>query len=266
MSKYQALIDALEAPGLSDFPWLAFGPSNGAAPPDHYYEVVAVRSDAQVQVICQAPRGLDVACTADMNYIAEANPSTIRALLADLEGAKKALAALAQQAQEPITVEAVAEVVDRRDGEGDRLDWLIEGGIDALPTGVVLMMSHRPITNNDGHGEVYTTPPASQEQADEIARLKRKISNLEEGLSAYHKLLTDQEQAQQPTPPAPQVPAPVDEREAFELWLTTEAYYSHDLRRTVEGPYVNDEVDHAWDAWQARAALQSPAPQTKDQP
>jgi hypothetical protein len=54
-----------------------------------------------------------------------------------------------------------------------------------------------------------------------------------------------------------------DEREAFELWLTTEAYYSHDLRRTVEGPYVNDEVDHAWDAWQARAALQSPAPQTK---
>lgn len=89
MSKYQALIDALEAPGLSDFPWVAFGPSNDAAPPDYYNEVVAVRSDAQVQVICQAPRGLDGACTADMAYIAEANPATIRALLADLKRAEK---------------------------------------------------------------------------------------------------------------------------------------------------------------------------------
>lgn len=91
MSKYQTLIDALEAPGLSDCPWVAFGPSNGAAPPDYYNEVVAVRSDAQVQVICHAPRGLDGACTADTTYIAEANPSTIRALLADLEMAEKAL-------------------------------------------------------------------------------------------------------------------------------------------------------------------------------
>ena len=89
MSKYQALIDALEAPGLSDCPWVAFGPSNDAAPPDYYNEVVAVRSDAQVQVICHAPRGLDGACTADTTYIAEANPSTIRAILADLERAEK---------------------------------------------------------------------------------------------------------------------------------------------------------------------------------
>lgn len=89
MSKYQALIDALEAPGLSDCPWVAFGPSNGAAPPDYYNEVVAVRGDAQVQVICHAPRGLDGACTADTTYIAEANPATIRALLADLERAEK---------------------------------------------------------------------------------------------------------------------------------------------------------------------------------
>ena len=89
MSKYQALIDALEAPGLSDCPWVAFGPSNGAAPPDYYNEVVAVRGDAQVQVICHAPRGLDGACTADTTYIAEANPATIRAILADLERAEK---------------------------------------------------------------------------------------------------------------------------------------------------------------------------------
>lgn len=102
MSKYQTLIDALAAEGLSDFPWMAFGPSNDAAPPDYYDEVVAVRSDAQVQVICRAPRDRDDACTADMTYIAKANPVTVRALLADLEVAEKALAALAQQPQEPV--------------------------------------------------------------------------------------------------------------------------------------------------------------------
>lgn len=91
MSKYQTLIDALAAEGLSDFPWEAFGPSNDAAPPDYYDEVVAVRSDAQVQVICRGPRDRDDACTADMTYIAEANPATVRALLADLEVAEKAL-------------------------------------------------------------------------------------------------------------------------------------------------------------------------------
>lgn len=92
MSKYQTLTDALAAEGLSDFPWMAFGPSNDAAPPDYYDEVVAVRSDAQVQVICRAPRDRDDACTADMTYIAEANPATVRALLADLEVAEKAQA------------------------------------------------------------------------------------------------------------------------------------------------------------------------------
>lgn len=47
-------------------------------------------------------------------------------------------------------------------------------------------------------------------------------------------------------PPAPQVPAPVDERAAFMLWWAK------------SGMTVFQET--AFAAWQARAALQSPAP------
>jgi len=65
------------------------------------------------------------------------------------------------------------------------------------------------------------------------------------------------------TPPAPQ-PAPVDEREAFERWCGPFS----ELRRSDFDPgrYCHSGVSLAWDAWQARAALQSPAPQTKGQP
>lgn len=65
------------------------------------------------------------------------------------------------------------------------------------------------------------------------------------------------------TPPAPQ-PAPVDEREAFERWCGPFS----ELRRSDFDPgrYCHSGVSLAWDAWQARAALQSPAPQTKVQP
>ena len=65
------------------------------------------------------------------------------------------------------------------------------------------------------------------------------------------------------TPPAPQ-PAPVDEREAFERWCGPFS----ELRRSDFDPgrYCHSGVSLAWDAWQARAALQSQAPQTKGQP
>ena len=65
------------------------------------------------------------------------------------------------------------------------------------------------------------------------------------------------------TPPAPQ-PAPVDERAEFERWCGPFS----ELRRSDFDPgrYCHSGVSLAWDAWQARAALQSPAPQTKGQP
>ncbi len=64
------------------------------------------------------------------------------------------------------------------------------------------------------------------------------------------------------TPPAPQ-PAPVDERAEFEVWARPNGY---DMRRNdVLGHYRSIDTLRAWTGWQARAALQSTAPQTKGQ-
>lgn len=64
-----------------------------------------------------------------------------------------------QPVEEPVTVEAVATV--RRKGDGDRyIDWLTEGGLADLEAGDVLMVSDRAVTDENGSGEVYTTPPA----------------------------------------------------------------------------------------------------------
>jgi hypothetical protein len=52
-----------------------------------------------------------------------------------------------------IGVEAVAEVVADESGF-PTLNWLIEGGVAALPPGVQLVVPHRPITSDDGFGEV----------------------------------------------------------------------------------------------------------------
>lgn len=51
-----------------------------------------------------------------------------------------------------VHVEAVATVVERADGL--ELDWLVEGGIAALATGVTLYMADSPITDDDGAGAV----------------------------------------------------------------------------------------------------------------
>lgn len=64
------------------------------------------------------------------------------------------------------------------------------------------------------------------------------------------------------TPPAPQVPAPVDEREAFENCALMVGSL---FKRRADDPdkYWDGNVQDDWELWQARAALQSPAPQTK---
>lgn len=63
---------------------------------------------------------------------------------------------------EPIGVEAVAEVKHNKHGFG-YIDWLIEGGIAALPEGTVMVVPHKPITGDDGQGEVYTASQATTE-------------------------------------------------------------------------------------------------------
>lgn len=72
-------------------------------------------------------------------------------------------AALATQpaAGEPIQVEAVAVTRARKNG-GLALEWLIEGGISALEApGVVLLVAHGTVIDDQGSGEVYLAPPAA---------------------------------------------------------------------------------------------------------
>lgn len=59
-----------------------------------------------------------------------------------------------------IQVEAVA--VTREDEDGLYLDWVLEGGISALEApGVVLLVAHGEVTDDQGSGEVYLVPPAA---------------------------------------------------------------------------------------------------------
>lgn len=70
-----------------------------------------------------------------------------------------ALASPAPSVGEPITVEAVATVVNKPDGL--ELRWLIEGGIEAMAEGETLMICGERLTDDTGSGEVYLTPPAA---------------------------------------------------------------------------------------------------------
>ena len=67
---------------------------------------------------------------------------------------------------EPVTVESVATV--RR----GKLSWLIEGGIAAIPDGVMLLIADSPITDDSGSGEVYThpAPPVSDDVVRDAER------------------------------------------------------------------------------------------------
>lgn len=62
--------------------------------------------------------------------------------------------------QEPVIVEAVATIKFDDDQE-PYIDWVVEGGIHALPVGDVLISaSGTTITDEEGYGEVYAAPPA----------------------------------------------------------------------------------------------------------
>ena len=120
--------------------------------------------------------------------------------------------------------------------------------------------------------ELRTSPPASQEQAIEITRLKAEIKRLEaikrvsiptpameqeyqwhwrQGYEAGKK--ASQEQAQQPQAQAQELP---DERAAFEAEMRCEDVWGHrSLARNKSGGYSNWCVDLMWGVWQARAAL-----------
>lgn len=70
------------------------------------------------------------------------------------------LAARQPGAQEPVIVEAVG-TIKLDDDQEPYIDWLVEGGIHALPVGDVLIAaSGATIADDEGYGEVYTAPPA----------------------------------------------------------------------------------------------------------
>lgn len=166
-----------------------------------------------------------------------------------------ALAALAQQAQEPFAYMA------------DDVAAGVIGGQEVLLSAAI-----RGAPGGTFNFPLYTRPQQAQEPlGGDIGKAFYELSGKAWGIAPAWGALNQDERDRQrnaakqflsayTTPPAPQVPAPVNEREAFERWCGPLS----ELRRSDFDPgrYCHSGVSLAWDAWQARAALQSPAPQT----
>lgn len=90
------------AQGATPGPWSGCGPSFGESLPKYLNEVVVDREgdEDDCYSICNAPIGLDEEHSADMTFIAAANPAVVSELLDRLEAAEKDLESwkgLAQQ-------------------------------------------------------------------------------------------------------------------------------------------------------------------------
>lgn len=99
--------------------------------------------------------------------------NTTDAMLAAYQAGRAALPAPQQATPGPVSIEVVGEIVTNEDGNDVR--WSIEGGADAIPEGMVLLIADRQITDDTGSGEVYTSPaPGVPELTDAmlIAGLK----------------------------------------------------------------------------------------------
>lgn len=76
-----------------------------------------------------------------------------------------------------IVIETIGFV--REDAAGDRfIDWTLEGGICALEVGCELTATAVQVTNDEGYGEIYTTPPAAASEArdERIERFLRTVA------------------------------------------------------------------------------------------
>ena len=88
-------LDALEAAALAATPgpWIACGPSFGELKPRYLNEVMADRDEDGEEfgyTICEFPQLLEEECSADMNYIAAANPAVVLELIRRLRAAEGA--------------------------------------------------------------------------------------------------------------------------------------------------------------------------------
>jgi len=82
-------------------PWVAGGPSFGAPLPVYCDEVVTESGGDSPDYVCRAPFGENETSTADMSYIAAANPSAILALIQQRDELLVALELFMERVDEP---------------------------------------------------------------------------------------------------------------------------------------------------------------------
>ena len=173
-----------------------------------------------------------------------------------------ALAALAQQAQEPVYWEWRRLGSNQHAADfGQWSQWQKVEARSLLSTVEDELQEFRRYIADGYKYELralYTTPPAPQVPAPDIdeaaiARMTKRGADAWAGVDA------------QSVRGGEQVPAPVDERAEFEACAPMAGSL---FKRRADDPdkYWDGNVQDDWELWQARAALQSPSPQTKGQP
>jgi hypothetical protein len=93
----------------------------------------------------------------------DAEQDTLQLIAQSYERACHAGRPPAAERDSAVRVEAIAISL----GSGE-LEWLIEGGAEALASGQILMVSDTEITDDDGAGVVYTSPPAAEPPVSDV--------------------------------------------------------------------------------------------------
>ena len=106
-------------------PWIAAGPSFGESLPKYLNEVAVDREGDEDDgySICNTPIGLDEELSADMAFIAAANPATVIELLDRLEAAEKGREQLRSMIQVALVVlDEVCGNINPERGYADELE------------------------------------------------------------------------------------------------------------------------------------------------
>ena len=116
-------------------PWIGCGPSFGESLPKYLNEVVVDREGDEDDgySICNAPIGLDEELSADMAFIAAANPATVIELLDRLEAAEKGREQLRSMIQVALVVlDEVCGNINPERGYADELETDVKRAIAAI--------------------------------------------------------------------------------------------------------------------------------------
>ena len=143
-------------------PWIACGPSFGAALPKYLNEVVVDDPDSEEDgiEICQPPTGLDKESSRDMEFIGAANPAVVLELVRRLREAEEA-ATLFHAVQHAcgelpegwniiIDLENGAGFPELYNSEGEKIAWSYgDDGIAQTVIEMVQLAKMRPPKNED---------------------------------------------------------------------------------------------------------------------